>query len=393
MQCARSARRTRKDRGGALLFVTILIVGILGLSAGMLARSLSEGRSVELSLLEASALACAEAGAHAALHSLSHGGTGVLGSSTAPSAYWAGSYYTEIYDATSPPDGSKAIVSRGSWGKSWRGVEMIVKQTLTPVSFNARAGITTKSDVQTLGNFTVDGRDWNDTGTALVDRGTFGISSMRSIAAGGASAVGGNGSPPTGAPTSGLEIEPNAAWPSGFPPGPDEAVGLPPDTLKAAAKASGTYCASAAEWIALVAANGGKTPSGKVIYLDFDGITPMEFGTPLNADPSILVMHNAKSSAYMKNLHGYFKGLLLVDDIDHGNAGTLILGAIMTFRPTTGGNAFGNGDADFKYSSAVLSRLPGTSSGDFSIVSWREFPAFLQGKPAWATGGASNGGF
>ncbi|MBI5369154.1 MAG: hypothetical protein HZA54_19110 [Planctomycetes bacterium] len=389
-----NARWRPGERGSALLMSVVLVVVLLGLSAAMLIRSISDSRNMELAVMEARAIAIAEAGAHAGWNSLTTGGTGVVGASRAPVDYHSGNYYTEVYDAVTPANGSKAIVARSAYSGQSRGIEVVVTPVTANFAYAARAGITTRSPVQTLGNFTADGRDWNSAGTAIVGAGTYGISSMSTIAVGGSSAVGGHGVAPTGSPSAGVQIEPNAVWPTGYPPGPDQALGLTAGTLKTLAIASGTYCVTSAQWSALLSANGGKCPSGKIIYLEMNSIVPLELGSALNENASIFVLHNNTSTAYGKNLHGYFKGLMLIDDIDHVNAGTLILGAIMTFRPTTGGNAFGNGNAYFKYSSSVLAGLPANPAASaWNLVSWREFPAYLTGKPPAATGGATFGGF
>lgn len=384
-----SRYRFTRARGSALLIVIVLVVIILGLSGAMMTQSLADGRNAELAVAESRSLAIAEAGAHAAIADLIRGGSGTLGTSASPVNYNSGmgtnasTYYTQVF---SNPDGTRSIVSRSNYEGYRKGVEMVVMSKATTIDYRLRAGITTQSSVQASGNFVGDGRDWNDTGTAIVGPGLLGISSMSIITVKGSSQVGGNGIAPTSNPGPTI-IEQAAVWPNGYPAGPDQALNLPLGTLKAAAIGSGTYCASQAQWDALRLANGGQTPSGKIIYIETDIVTPMECGSALNADPSILVLHNATSTAVAKNIHGYFKGLFLSDDIDHENAGSLVVGAIMTFRPTTGGNVFGNGAANFRFSSAVLSRLPRPGANQYSIVSWREFPAFIAGQPPVAKGG------
>lgn len=372
-----------RKRGSALLIVMVLIVVLLGLASAMLSTSLASSRNAESALAESRALAIAEAGVNAALAELLAGRSGTLGTEVAPISYDSGvataasTYYTEVY---ANADGTQSIVSRSNYEGFRKGLEVVVKRDQASVVYKARAAITARSSVSALGNFIGDGREWNDSGTALVGPGVFGVSTMATLGISGQAQVGGNGLAPTQTPGPTI-VEQNALWPDGYPAGPDAALGLLPGTLKGAAVRAGTYCASAADWNALRTANGGQTPSGKVIYIEADQIVPFELGTTMNANPSLLVFHNSATLATAKNIHGYFKGLFLVDDIDHENAASLMVGAIMTFRAVSGGNIFGNGAANARYSSEALGQLPLVDTGRYLIVSWREFPAYIAARP------------
>ncbi len=100
----------------------------------------------------------------------------------------------------------------------------------------------------------------------------------------------------------------------------------------------------------------------------------MNFGIQASdADPSIMVMHNAAGHAEMKDLHGTFRGLLMADYITHVNGDAIILGGIKSFADSAIGNAYGNGNAHVRYSSAILTRLPtDPQGGNFTKISWRE---------------------
>jgi hypothetical protein len=254
--------------------------------------------------------------------------------------------------------------------------------------YEAQAAISANGAVSTLGNIQVDGRDWNFTGTAVVGPGVLGIASSGAISQGGSSTIGGNGWAPS-APAKPGTTQPNSTWTdgvnndgdgatdeeawdgidndgdgsidedtNGFPTSPDALFSLPPGTLKAAAIASGNYFTTQAAFEAAMAANGNQVPGGKIIYLDFDTWLPAQFGTTLNETPSIIIQHNAAGNRLLKNAHGMFKGLLLIDGVTHLNGDFFLLGAIMSFCTGAPGNAYGNGAARVRLCTAALSTLP-----------------------------------
>jgi hypothetical protein len=256
------------------------------------------------------------------------------------------------------------------------------------LSFAPGAAVTANGPVTTLGNITIDGRDWNITGTAVVGAGKFGISTTSTISNSGNSKVGGNGIAPAKPPPAGTQ-QPNANWSDGvnqdadgsvdeeafdgidndgdgqidedthgYPTTPDVQMHLANGTLKAAAIASGTYYTSAAEFDAAVAANGGNVPGGKIIYCDFPTWLPAQLGANFNSPPSIIVHHTAGGTALMKNVHGNFCGLMLCDGVEHLNGDFILLGALQSFAPQSYGNAFGNGNAFVKLCTAALNNLP-----------------------------------
>lgn len=269
-----------------------------------------------------------------------------------------------------------------------------------PISYQARATITARGPVATTGNITIDGRDWNYAGTAVVGPGTYGISTLATVTNGGSSQVGGSGISPSSPPPPGSQ-EPGAGWAdaidqdgdgsvdeeafdgidndddgqidedtNSYPTDPDVAVHVPFGTLKDAAIATNTYFTNQAQFDAMVAANGNKTPGGKVIYCDFPLWEPATFGSQFNHPPSVIVHHNASSTAVMKNVHGRFRGLLLADSIGHLNGDFIIMGALMTFSAAPGANAFGNGSAQIRLSTAVLANLPIVGKTRVKIRSW-----------------------
>jgi hypothetical protein len=255
----------------------------------------------------------------------------------------------------------------------------------------SRAAITARGPVLTTGSISIDGRNWNQSGTSLNGPGVFGISTTQSFSRSGASTVGGNGVAPAKADGPDI-VEQNASWADGvdddgdgfideeafdgidndgdglidedvnsYPNNPDVAFGLPIGSLKQMAMAAGTYFSSQAAIDAYIAANGGNFPGGQIIYAEFASWLPVNMGSQLNADPTIVIHHIPSGMAVAKNLHGALKGMFITDFVEHINGDFLLVGALMSFAPDAMGNAYGNGNALIKYSSEVLGMLPNST--------------------------------
>jgi hypothetical protein len=268
------------------------------------------------------------------------------------------------------------------------------------INFAPKAAISTRGPVITTGGITIDGRDWNFAGSAVVGPGTWGILSTGSIANTGSSTVGGNGIAPSRPPQPGTQLG-GYSWADGinqdgdpgideeawdgvdndndglidedtnsYPINPDVACHLPTDTLRQSAIWYGTYYTSPAQIQAAIVANGNRLPSGAVIFCDFPTWDPVDFGSTYNDQPSIFVHHNASGTATMKNVHGKFKGLMLMDTLDHLNANVILLGAVMSFAPANATNALGNGTAFIRFSSAAIANLPLVGALKVRIRSW-----------------------
>jgi hypothetical protein len=269
-----------------------------------------------------------------------------------------------------------------------------------PVVLTPSGSLSTRGPVVTTGGITIDGRDWNLAGTAVVGPGTWGIMTTGSISNTGSSKVGGNGIAPGKPPPPGTQLG-GYNWSDGinqdgdaatdeeawdgidndgdgfidedtntYPANPDLACHLAPDTLRQTAIWTGTYYTSGAQLQAAIAANGDRMPGGVVIYCDFPTWDPADYGGTFNDPPSILVHHNATGTAAMKNIHGKFKGLMLVDTLDHLNANVVILGAVMSFAPANATNAIGNGNAYIRYCTAALLSLPLVGDLKVRVRSW-----------------------
>lgn len=259
-----------------------------------------------------------------------------------------------------------------------RAIEVMAEYAVVPLSANTMAAVTSMAPVDVSGNITVDGRDHDMDGN-LIGPGIDGVVCGGAVSSGGNAGIGGNGIAPVNRPVEadgvfGENFDFSGIYPSGYPDNPDDILGLPQGTLRAAAQAQGTLFTNQTDWDDFLAANGGVSPGGAIIYLDFDECVPTEIGSSLNDPPSILIMHNSTGDANMKNVHGKFRGLLLADSITHVNANSMIVGAIQTTWPLSIGNSFGNGNSDILFSSEALANLPGvtTGNGALNIVSWRE---------------------
>jgi hypothetical protein len=364
--------RSDGQEGTALimsLLVSFVMFGIAGaymtLSAGGF-----EGSSVEQATVQARL--GAEDGIHLSIAELKSGvdangdGLGTLTSTAADGR-------TITVTATDLGNNLFQIHSVAVLRRARSGADVVAEMVpLGGISFAPKAAITAEGPVATLGNITVDGRDWNINGTALVGPGKYGISSMGSITNSGNSKVGGNGIPPSKPPLPGSQ-DPFSDWSNGndddgdgaidedtkdYPSTPDVSLGLPEGTLKNSAIATGSYFGSVAAFDAWVAANSGVVPGGKIIYCDFALWEPVVLGNAFNSPPSIIVHHTANGMAQMKNVHGMFKGLVLADFVVHLNGDFVILGALMSFGDDSMGNAFGNGAAFVKLCTAALANLP-----------------------------------
>ncbi len=250
-----------------------------------------------------------------------------------------------------------------------RQIEALVYDPTIPTNFDALAAVVAHDNVELLGNITIDGRDWSFDNMKVDAAGVFGILSKSTIADKGSSAVGGRGiAPPfpSGVPAGTVYED----YEKELPNDPDKALNVDLGTLRAIAISKGTYFPTAVQYEAWLAANGGSNPGRAVVYVE-ETIGPMaQLGKVMNAKPSILIVHNSTGSTVMNVLHGEFKGLILCDSINKVNSNAAILGAIYCFSPSAP-DTFGNGTADIRFSSKVLSQLPALSSAGLEVLSYR----------------------
>jgi hypothetical protein len=304
--------------------------------------------------------------------------------------------------ATDLGGGLFRLHSVGTLPRASMGTDMMV-EIVPPenLAVPVRAAITADGDVATTGDIEIDGRDWDFLGGALTDPGVFGISTRGLIVNKGSSSVGGNGIAPKkpGAPGS---QEEKALWADGvdqdgdgaideeslngldddgdglvdedtggYYQNPDALFGLHPGTLMEIAKSRGTYFASQAELDSWIASNGGNVPGGAVVYCDFNEWLPVDFGPELNDPPSIIVHSSINGNATMKNVHGALRGMIICNRVQHLNGDFFLLGCLISLADEAYGNAFGNGSALVRYSSAALGELPRKNGlNKVTVVSW-----------------------
>jgi len=254
-----------------------------------------------------------------------------------------------------------------------RQIESTIYYPYAPLTAKGIGAIVANAQVDLSGNITVDGNDWDITGSKTVGPGVHAVVSDENITIGGASASGGNGTAPPKSGEGANSLDPSHVFTGGFPTGPDEAMEGKAGTLKAIALASNTYFKTQDSYNAYISANGGNMPGGKVIYVETDSTSPpFELGNTMNTEPSVLVVHSSTSDTLMKNVHGQFKGVIFADAIDHINSGTDILGMMMAFSNSKIGNDFGNGNSTVKFSSAVLRNLPSFRPDACTVLDWRK---------------------
>lgn len=200
---------------------------------------------------------------------------------------------------------------------------------------------------------------------------------------------------------------------NGFPRSAGAFLGVSNAELKARAQATGTYFSgttATAAYLAYEAWRNASAPAeqgGKVIYIevpDGAGVVNNPFLVPNNPPPArpslVIIAHRevvddegggdgdaatVRHDIEIKNVHGGpFQGVLFADLVNKVNAGTRIVGAVVSFNglrldgttPASTVTHFGNGTADILFSSQVLADLPGVGGpaeggGQLGLLLWR----------------------
>ena len=341
----------QNEKGIVLIWFYLLVVLLLASTASIYALSFQESQLLHMDQARNKAFYLAEAGIDDMLQTLRT--TGDPGPLPIPGTLGGGNY-SVTYDA------NRGIVE--STGTSPVGNDQITKiirakvELITPPGI--KAPITSNSDVSLTGNIAIDGRNhvYNaDTGQWEVSgAGTYGVSSTGIVMQGGSSMIGGNGIAPTAFPDSTPAIEQNTTSIYADPtnPTPEEALGLAPGSLDNDTS---------------VKRRAPEPGESGIFYLTSDWIGA-QFGTEDNPTTGVLILHNADGDATLKNANGgYFKGLIIADDVIHLNGTLNVIGGIVLNNSS--GNTLGNGGADVKYSETVLSNLP---TSQFEIISWED---------------------
>ena len=200
---------------------------------------------------------------------------------------------------------------------------------------------------------------------------------------------------------------------NGFPRSAGAFLRVTNAALKARAQATGTYFSGATATAAYLAyeawrnAASSAEQGGKVIYIevpDGAGVVNNPFLLPSKSPPArpslVIIAHRevvddeaggdgdaatVRHDIEIKNVHGGpFQGVLFADLVNKVNAGTRIVGAVVSFNglrldgttPASTVTHFGNGTADILFSSQVLANLPGVvgpsaGRGQLGLLLWR----------------------
>lgn len=258
------------------------------------------------------------------------------------------------------------ITAGGSSGETADTVEVLVG--LPSVPPGVHGGITANSNVTTLGNLIIDGRDHDLNGNLIAEEGTMGVSTQQTFiqsgsSTGGGTAAGVDYSPAD--PANPAVIEQNAVY--AFPASPDSVFGYASGTLKATAQsgANGSQYATDPDDLDF--------PLSGVTYVELaSGATwqSMDFG----ASSGVLVVHNSAQNAAIKNLNsGTFKGLIIADDIEKIHL--TLIGAVISLTTTPSGNCIGNGSGEIRYSNTALIQAASVAAGGeggVTVLSWLE---------------------
>ena len=245
---------------------------------------------------------------------------------------------------TAYADNDEVIVSTGTLNlngaqRAQRTLRVTVQSSplMTP-----RAAVTIAGVASTNGAVNIDGREHNASGNLTGAPGTYGISTASStFSQGGTSKVGGNGIAPA-KPANPASYEVNGP---AVPNNPEAVLGLSSGALD-------QYKTSTPP----------ASPFSGVVYLtsSWDGVN-------IDGSSGILICHNSTGDAFLKNIHGTFKGLIITDDLIHINGDATILGAVIGMK--SDGVTVGNGSADILFSSSVLSSLPLVN---YKVTSWED---------------------
>ncbi|MBI4395084.1 MAG: hypothetical protein HY583_02690 [Candidatus Omnitrophica bacterium] len=351
----------RDQKGIILIWFYLLIVMIIVAGGSLFALAFQESLLTNIEIGRHKAFYLAEAGLDRKLKELRGGDQNPRENIPFGEGTYSAYYCPKVIInpqttcALAPPCGCNKpdmIVASGTVGEIngiagsgiTRSITAVVTKTKPP---GAKAAITAVDNVSFNGNITVDGREHNSAGELIVgEPGTYGVSSGGLVTQGGSSMIGGIIFEPA-QPAHPLAIEEDAD--NSFT-SPEEILGVPAGSLD-------SYQTSSIPTL----------PMSGIVYYTGDSWIAPDFGTAANPSTGILIVHNSSGTAFLKNVHGYFTGLIIADDLIHINGDAVVTGAVVLEKQT--GNTLGNGAAHVNYSSEVLLNLP---TGNYSILSWED---------------------
>lgn len=322
----------KNEKGMVLIWVYFLIVILMVTSGATFGLSFRESKIIAIEQDRNKAFYLAEAAVDQKLQEVRAGNTSSV------SASFGDGSYTASYDAN-----TKKITAAGTVNGAASTLIAVVAKTMPP---GVKGAISAVGAVTFSGNINVDGRDYTSSGILTGSTGTYGASSGSTVTQSGSSTIGGNGIAPAD-PANPATIEQNSGYSY---TSPESVLGLSAGSLD-------SYKTSTPPSLPM---------SGIVYYTGNEWIAP-NFGTSSAPSTGILIVHNTAGTALLKNVHGWFKGLIITDDLVHINGDATIIGGVVLQKST--GNTVGNGDADVLYSSSVLKDLP---ASNYEIVSWED---------------------
>lgn len=244
------------------------------------------------------------------------------------------------------------IESRGSYMDDHASIMMKVALGHPDFPDNVTSGITAHSNVGTLGNMLVDGRDHDINGNLISDNGVLAIKTTDTYFCGGSTSLAGTTDSGTDYGPVRINYDPiveeNFEW-TDYPTSPEDVLGGVSEGLT-----DGVL-----KLVALSGVNGSQyTVNPATLSLPLQGVTyvelpdrgewnPVEFGSESSG---ILVVHNSAGNALMKNLNdGIFRGFIIADDMLHIQT-TVIGGVFLLCEYPSEGNCIGNGTGRILFS-------------------------------------------
>lgn len=397
-------RSPRCDRRGFALIAVLVVMVVLGLIGGAAVKLTAGDQRVTRLFADANqADAAAAAGLEHAVSVFQSGGAFPVTASingydyTVVQAvdsfdYNGDSVADTVYlanDGTLNEDGDGEIVhvleSTATKG-SFKAVQRlrIARRTLR---VGAPGALTASSSITLSGNITVDGRNYNASGTTVLDPSSTantGACSENKAAvtlADSTESVTRQGS---------VNLAGNSTFASSSPPyvtkqdsidyiTPEDVLGMEPGDLDAVIQSADTYTAPTDSLIGLVyvdgdygaGAAGGNELNGTGILIVHNPLY-----NPLEHDPNSPYYDSAKASdpayapANLGNINGgSFHGLVIADKIDRINGNINITGGVISLSEIDV-TLVGNGTATVKYSCSALQQAGNASSVPPTRLSW-----------------------
>jgi hypothetical protein len=236
--------------------------------------------------------------------------------------------------------------SQGGAGNQSVKIEVVCNRysIISKLAFKPEGAVNARAVVQTTGNITIDGRDWDSSGSATVGNGVYGVSTCRTFENDkGASSVGGNGNAPPAKGEAANSVK-QFADSVNFPKTPEEVLGVAPGFLD-------PYIVNTLPPL----------PFHGIVYLNTSANISFNSNN-LAGSSGILIVHDSSNhsgtgTGTMDGVHGDFKGIIIADRFNQLNSNGNMYGAIVALSQISLKDIFGNGTPKVRYSSQVLQNL------------------------------------